>query len=170
MDPQTAGIASAMLALFTFISSCVAFYFAWRSSKSAEQSATIAEYSARAAESSATSALRSADAAEHQAVISATEFAANAPFLEAKWVGGGWEVTNLRDAAAYNVTVEVDPPHGYSIRPRTRVATQGKSFRVTPKVPMPNQSLTLSWTRTPDGGPHDKPRRETYKRPMLYGK
>ncbi|MGX1598530.1 hypothetical protein ACWIDS_15885 [Dietzia maris] len=169
MDSETVAVVMAMLAFFSLCVSFGALYFSVRSSKASESSANHAGTSARAAESSANSANRSADAAERQVRISATELAASAPFFNVEWEAGGWSAVNVKDATAHNLEAHVDP-FGCSVYPTTRTASRGELIRIKPKVPMPNLTLTLRWTRTPEGGPDDEPMQETFKRPRLDGR
>lgn len=163
MDSQTVDTVTVIFALFAFVVSLFALYFARRSATASETSASAssdsakhAGTSARAAESSAESAKRSADAAETQAAIISSEFASKEPHFTARW-DGHWVVTNAGGGTAYNVQVECDPPgHRFAVDPRPTVHERGE-FIVKPTVPPVGvKSIAISCTRTPNGGSNDQ--------------
>lgn len=121
------------------------------------------------AASSARSSKKSADAADDLTLISAADFAARAPFLRAEWIAGQWVVTNVGETPAYDIQIQVEP-YGAKEDLDLRMIAKGEIFYATPKVLMPDLTLSVSWARNPDGGPHVERRQETYKRTRRDGK
>ena len=153
MDSQTVDTVTAIFALLAFAVSLFALYFAQRSTTASEKAATEAGKSADAAK-------RSADAAESQAVISATEFAASAPLLEATYYGNRWTVQNNGQSTAYNLEIDCEPD-GCTVKPEKRTLPVGDVVTVFPKA-LGKPPISVSWTRTPDGGPDDEPARRIF--------
>lgn len=110
-------------------------------------------YSASAARSSKTSA----NAAKEQATISDLEFRSKAPRLEAFFIGDRWWVQNAGHSTAFNVQI-VCQPRTCQVEPQNlSTLPEGEKAWASLTDSAASHSISLSWTRTLEGGPNDKP-------------
>ena len=91
------------------------------------------------------------------AIISALEFRSKAPRLEAAFSIDRWHVVNAGHSTAYNVQIQCHPHPCNVEMMHPGTLAEGKRAWVFPADYTSNQSISMSWTRTPEGGRTDKP-------------
>lgn len=103
--------------------------------------------------------------AKAQATVSDLEFRSKAPRLEADFSIDRWYVVNAGHSTAYNVKIQCQPhPCRVEMRHQGTLA-EGKKAWAFPSKYAASHSISLSWTRTPEGGQIDKPVEAVFHEP-----